>query len=81
MLGNVHEWCSDWKSKSSGYSTKIKDPEGAWDGRVRVLRGGSWGTEENQVRAQSRFGLAPSLSLSDDRFSTVGFRVAVDVSK
>ena len=81
MLGNVNEWCSDWKSKSSGYSTKIKDPQGAWDGSIRVLRRGNWSTEENQVRAQSRFGLAPSLSRNDDRFSTVGFRVAVDVSK
>ena len=70
MLGNVWEWTED------SYHDNYKDAptEGsAWqgDGVKRVLRGGSWNNEPQNVRAAIRNG-----NKSVQRFSIFGFRLA-----
>ena len=73
MLGNVWEWTED------SYHDNYKDAptEGsAWqgDGVKRVLRGGSWNNEPQNVRAAIRNG-----NKSAQRFSIFGFRVAKEI--
>jgi formylglycine-generating enzyme required for sulfatase activity len=71
MLGNVYEWCEDWKGDyPSGHVT---DPRGPPDGFGRVVRGGSWQVHANRVRPDFRDQLAP-----DERRADVGFRVVAD---
>ena len=68
MLGNVYEWCEDWKGSYPGGS--VTDPMGPSDGPGRVVRGGSWLVHENRTRSYFRDHLTP-----DSRRSDVGFRV------
>ena len=57
MLGNVWEWCHDWKGDYP--SGAVKDPTGPQAGLYRVSRGGSWCRYARDVRAASRRGDAP----------------------
>jgi len=69
MLGNVWEWCSDWRAP---YDTKpAVDPLGAGAGTARVLRGGSWNDGAWLVRAANRLSLVPRGTLEN-----IGFRLA-----
>lgn len=70
MLGNVWEWTED--SYYDSYDDAPADG-GAWqgDGKKRVLRGGSWNSDPQNVRAAIRFSNKPAL-----RFSIFGFRLA-----
>ena len=72
MLGNVWEWCQDWKGPyTSGAKT---NPTGPSSGSYRVLRGGSWRNSASRVRAPNRHGHTP-----DNRYnSNLGFRLAMD---
>jgi formylglycine-generating enzyme required for sulfatase activity len=69
MLGNVWEWCSDWKGEYS--SAAQVDPQGPSTGGFRVLRGGSWLSNVRLCRASYRNDNAPA-----DRSNGIGFRVA-----
>jgi len=69
MLGNVNEWCSDWYGDYS--SASQTDPQGPSTEGSRVLRGGSWGSNDRNCRASYRFNLAPA-----NRYYNIGFRVA-----
>ena len=68
MVGNVLEWCSDWK----GYypDSLVKDPQGPASGSSRVLRGGSWDDGAGGCRCACRGGDRPGFRDGD-----VGFRV------
>ncbi len=73
MAGNVWEWVNDYYQ--SDYYTVLgsnaSNPQGPSSGDVRVLRGGSWNYNLNDVRSASRAGLNPTYtSLSG------GFRCA-----
>ncbi len=69
MLGNVFEWCSDWKGP---YSLEgVKDPTGPAAGSGRVYRGGSWSSVARGVRAAFRFAYPPV-----NRYDFLGFRLA-----
>ncbi|WP_283743793.1 formylglycine-generating enzyme family protein [Sideroxydans sp. CL21] len=70
MLGNVTEWTED--SYHDSYKNAPLDGT-AWQGDAsrRVLRGGSWNSSPNLVRAARR-----CVNKPDERFSFVGFRVA-----
>jgi len=69
MLGNVWEWCSDWKGEYS--SAAQTDPQGPSTGTSRVLRGGSWSFTGRSCRASNRNFNAPAV-----RNFRIGFRVA-----
>jgi len=68
MLGNVYEWCEDWKDAYP--SGSVLDPRGPSRGSVRVARGGSWFVHANRSRAFFRDAFNP-----EHRFSDMGFRV------
>ena len=65
MLGNVWEWTADW------YSAFTPAAQGPATGKIRVLRGGSWGNGPSFVRVSVRSGNEP-----DNRSNVVGFRCA-----
>lgn len=67
MTGNAWEWCQDFAGPYSGDAT---DPEGPWEGEVRSLRGGGFGSDD--CRSDMRGAIAPN-----SKWSHLGFRVAV----
>jgi len=69
MHGNLDEWCQDWYGE---YPTgSVMDPKGPTDGRLRVLRGGSWLHEPRNLRAADR-----DLGTPGSRFQGNGLRLA-----
>lgn len=51
MLGNVREWCWDWHGPELCGGV---DPTGPMQGKHKVVRGGSWMDDVDEVRASSR---------------------------
>ena len=72
MLGNVLEWCSDWYGEYNG--RKQWNPKGPATGTERVLRGGSWYRDAEDVRISHR-GKFPPNGVS----SEMGFRLVMSV--
>jgi formylglycine-generating enzyme required for sulfatase activity len=69
MHGNVYEWCQDWYGK---YPTgPVTDPNGPFSGEYRVLRGGAWNGDADDLRSAYRLRFSPGY-----RYGHVGFRVA-----
>ena len=70
MLGNVWEWCHDgWRHYGSGHAS---DPIGPTEKDTdRILRGGSWSSPAEYVRAAYRSHEAPSR-----RHPNCGFRLS-----
>ena len=69
MHGNVWEWCAD--APRICEQEQVTDPEGT--GSRRVLRGGSWYSEEHYLRSAGRYAQLPI-----KRSDAIGFRVARD---
>jgi formylglycine-generating enzyme required for sulfatase activity len=67
MLGNVWEWTADWNAAYP--AAESTDPQGPASGKIRVLRGGSWGNGPAFVRLSVRSGNEP-----ENRSNVVGFR-------
>ena len=72
MIGNVHEWCSDWYDDDYYAASPPRDPKGPPSGKSRVLRGGSWGNYRQTVRTSFR-----SSGLSGN--NNIGFRCVREV--
>jgi hypothetical protein len=77
MAGNVSEWVSDWYSSdtysSQSLSTSLSGLDGGTD---RVVRGGSWNSNNNSVRSSFRRAENPI-----EPFDDVGFRCAMDANQ
>ena len=72
MGGNVMEWCQDWYSRAYYEVSPKKNPKGPEKGAYRVLRGGSFFVESQDVRSYARSGAWPSFLA----YRMVGFRPA-----
>lgn len=71
MTGNVWELCSDWYDQEYYKISPLKNPQGPSTGLHRVLRGGSWGNQPNDLSTSFRYHKSP-----DHRTGYTGFRLA-----
>lgn len=71
LAGNVAEWVADWYHPRAYHKNPSENPAGPDQGRVRVVRGGSFYDPPEQLRTSYRYGLTPSLG-----YGVVGFRCA-----
>ena len=75
MTSNVREWCADWFGLHYA-SSPAQDPQGPPSGYYgRVLRGGSWLSDPDFLRASGRLRYLP-----DGGSFSLGFRCAREVS-
>ncbi|MEM9848751.1 MAG: SUMF1/EgtB/PvdO family nonheme iron enzyme [Bacteroidota bacterium] len=71
MSGNVWEWCNDRFDKDYYSNSPSSNPQGAANGRSRVLRGGSWDFSPSFCRVSYRLNGNPDFGSND-----LGFRCA-----
>ncbi|MCF8721015.1 formylglycine-generating enzyme family protein [Nitrospina gracilis] len=74
LAGNVAEWVQDWHYAEYYLFSPKKDPQGPDRGMYKVIRGGHWHNNGEDVRLSYRNATVPTL-----RQDTVGFRCAKDV--
>ena len=71
MIGNVWEWVSDWYAEDYYSAAETRDPHGPESGNMRIVRGGSWVTDDvNLLRCAYRHKVPP-----DTYTYSIGFRI------
>ena len=71
MAGSVGEWVADWHDSDYYSHSASQNPPGPDSGIYKVLRGGSWYDDPDDVRSANRDGYNP-----DYRYNYIGFRCA-----
>lgn len=72
MVGNAAEWVNDWYSPAYYADSPASDPQGPAEGMAKILRGGSWYTDEDYANAAYRYKQDPRYY-----YGFTGFRCAV----
>ncbi|HSR50912.1 MAG TPA: SUMF1/EgtB/PvdO family nonheme iron enzyme [Acidobacteriota bacterium] len=72
MAGNVYEWCQDYFSADYYARSPKKNPLNQEPGKYRVLRGGAFVLEKEDLRSALRYRLREK-----DRAPYIGFRAVV----
>lgn len=72
MAGNVYEWCADVYSRDYYRQSPRQDPRNDGPGDYRVLRGGAFVLEVDDLRSAYRYRLYPI-----DRTPYIGFRTVL----
>jgi formylglycine-generating enzyme required for sulfatase activity len=73
MTGEAWEWCRDWYDESYYRYSPSQNPQGASEGSLRIIRGGSWRSSPQGCRAVGR-----NYDLPDYRSSGISLRIVVD---
>ena len=71
MSGNVWEWCWDWHDEEAYEYHETNEPQGDTHGKYKVIRGGSWFSQDFYLRIKSR-----SMDTPHRRDVDLGFRLA-----
>ena len=69
MAGNVNEWCNDWYDYTYYSNSPTNNPQGPSSGISRIVRGGTYGSNDIAVRCASRHDYYPN-----DSHCYTGFR-------
>ncbi|OYW24486.1 MAG: hypothetical protein B7Z55_02045, partial [Planctomycetales bacterium 12-60-4] len=74
--GNVWELCADWFAADAYQAVGTVDPRGPATGKMRVRRGGGWGSQATNCRSATRGDILPESSGID-----TGLRLAASIDK
>jgi formylglycine-generating enzyme required for sulfatase activity len=71
MAGNASEWVNDWFQYDYYATSPSSNPQGPSTGTMKTIRGGSFGSFPQHIRASFR-----SSAYSDQNSTNTGFRCA-----